>query len=59
MTEYVFDEERIDELKGELEELVKLRDQKEAELAVLKKEVAARAYELVSAGSYLAVLRGE
>ena len=59
MTEYVFDEERIDELKGELEELVKLRDQKEAELAVLKKEVAARAYELVSAGSYLAFLRGE
>ena len=59
MTGYVFNEERIDELKGELEELVELRDRKEAELAVLKREIAARAYELVSAESYLAFLRGE
>lgn len=59
MTEHVFNEARIDELKEELEALVKLRDQKEAELAAFKREIAARAYELVSTESYLAFLRGE
>ena len=52
-------EERIEELKKELSELIKLRDQKRTELSALEKEINTIVYTLTSIESYRDFLIGK